>query len=89
MVYVPYPTGGLFGISLFLVLCEAYGLRLRHVIASRFYPGREEERAAWLVHHILQRRGGFLKHLRRQMRSTNQSSTAMEKTSLIGYLAAR
>ncbi|XP_026673212.1 DC-STAMP domain-containing protein 2-like [Ceratina calcarata] len=47
---------------------EPYGLRLRHIVMSQYYPDRAKQRAAWLYNHILRTRGSFLKFARRQLR---------------------
>ncbi|XP_013388561.1 DC-STAMP domain-containing protein 2 isoform X2 [Lingula anatina] len=72
-----------------LVLLEAYGLRLRHVIVGCYYEKREKERAIWLYNHILQQRGGFLKFLRRQLRRKYEKEEAIEKISIRSRLASQ
>ncbi|XP_078000576.1 DC-STAMP domain-containing protein 2-like [Glandiceps talaboti] len=80
--------GSIYGICLFLVLTEAYGLRLRHVVASYYYPERERQRIAWLYGHIQKRRGGFLRLLRRKVRRNSKSIKPMEKIKMLDRLAA-
>ncbi|OWF53843.1 DC-STAMP domain-containing protein 2 [Mizuhopecten yessoensis] len=79
----------MFCLYLFLTLFEAYGLRLRHVIAACYYPRRERHRAVWLYNHILKTRGGFLKITRRQMKRKYLKSTETEKISIRGKLATK
>ncbi|XP_006814964.1 DC-STAMP domain-containing protein 2-like [Saccoglossus kowalevskii] len=80
--------GTIYGIALFLVLTEAYGLRLRRVVAAYYYPQRERERIAWLYTHILKRRGGFLRFLRKAIRKNSKNSHPTEKVSMIDFCAA-
>ncbi len=84
-------AGIMFGTSLFLVVTEAYGLRLRHIIAGCYYPKRAQERSVWLYNQILRRRGGFLKFMRRKLRQhykTDQEEENLEKISFLGRLSA-
>ena len=67
--------------NLLLVLTEAYGLRLRHVIAGCYYPIRERERGLWLYNHILRTRGGLLKLMRRLVRRKARQDEAVEEIS--------
>ena len=70
-----------------MTIFEAYGLRLRHVVAACYYPRRERERAVWLYNHIIKMRGGFLKFARRQMRRKYSSYKEQEKISIRSRLA--
>ncbi|XP_033753894.1 DC-STAMP domain-containing protein 2-like [Pecten maximus] len=79
----------MFGVYLFLTIFEAYGLRLRHVIAACYYPRREQQRAVWLYNHILKCRGGFIKITRRQLKRKYLKNTETEKISIRGKLAAK
>ncbi|XP_022083541.1 DC-STAMP domain-containing protein 2-like [Acanthaster planci] len=82
---LPYPSqpdigtyrviGAIFIISLFLIMFEAYGLRLRRLIMSRHYPERERVRAVWLYNQILRRRGSFKKFLKRNKKTDNSQGT--------------
>jgi hypothetical protein len=75
-------TGVIFLVCLLLTIFQAYGLRLRHVIAACYYPKRERARAVWLYNHILKNRGGFLKFARRQMKRKNGQLQEEEKISI-------
>ncbi|KAJ8303057.1 hypothetical protein KUTeg_019453 [Tegillarca granosa] len=80
--------GTLYGLCMFLVIFEAYGLRLRHIITGCYYPDRERARAVWLYNHIIKTRGGMLKYTRRQLRRTFGVTKRKEEISLRGKLAA-
>lgn len=84
-----FVTGALFLVSFLLVIFESYGLRLRHVIASCYYPRRSRERAVWLYNHILKCRGGYVKFMRRQMRRKYYDDREVEKISIRGRLIAQ
>lgn len=75
-------------ICIFLVLFESYGLRIRHIVAGCYYPVREKERAVWLYNHILRRRGGFVKFLRRKLRDKSENEAESKKVSVLQRLAA-
>ncbi|OQV13042.1 DC-STAMP domain-containing protein 2 [Hypsibius exemplaris] len=83
----------LLGLVLALILLEAYGLRVRHVICSWFTPNREKERAVWLYNSILRQRGGIMKLMRRRLREKYGTQklqlSKAEQTSLVEYLATR
>ncbi|XP_001604108.3 DC-STAMP domain-containing protein 2-like isoform X2 [Nasonia vitripennis] len=51
-----------------MALFEPYGLRLRQIVLSSYYPDRAKQRAVWLYNHIIRSRGSFLKYARRQLR---------------------
>ncbi|XP_046552587.1 DC-STAMP domain-containing protein 2-like [Haliotis rubra] len=79
----------IYGVCFFLSVSEAYALRLRHVIAACYHPGREEQRAVWLYNHILKTRGGFLKFARRQIRRKYMQDQDVQKASFRSRLAAQ
>ncbi|CAL1680219.1 unnamed protein product [Lasius platythorax] len=58
----------LIGFCWIMAIFEPYGLRLRHVVMSKYHPERAKQRAAWLYNHIIRSRGSFLKFARRQLR---------------------
>nr|XP_037278203.1 DC-STAMP domain-containing protein 2-like [Rhipicephalus microplus] len=72
----PYPPdvdmyqwiGVVYLLGVVLIVGQTYGLRLRHVVASAFYPDRERARAAWLHAHLLSLRTGWLTGARRALR---------------------
>ena len=74
---------------LLMVVLEAYLLRVRHVIASVYYPLRENQRAAWLYSHILRRRGFLLQSTRREAKKNFKTFKEAEKTTLLQRLTAR
>ncbi|KAL5019782.1 hypothetical protein ScPMuIL_002674 [Solemya velum] len=81
--------GVIFLICFLLTTFEAYGLRLRHIIAGCYYPQRERQRAVWLYNHILKNRGSFLKDTRRQIRRKYLGYKEEKTISLKSKLAAR
>ncbi|XP_052098978.1 DC-STAMP domain-containing protein 2-like [Mytilus californianus] len=81
--------GCIFGLCVFLVMFEAYGLRLRHIICGCFFPKREGARGVWLYNHMLKTRGGFLKFERRKIRREYNTSCSRQKASIKGKLAAK
>ncbi|XP_033606754.1 DC-STAMP domain-containing protein 2 [Cryptotermes secundus] len=74
-----------------LTILEPYGLRLKHVVMSYYYPERARQRAVWLYNNILRSRGGFLKFIRRQLRRKFGKSKdgVIEKVSLMDRLRAK
>ncbi|XP_071104714.1 DC-STAMP domain-containing protein 2-like [Haliotis cracherodii] len=79
----------IYSVCFFMSVFEAYALRLRHVIAACYHPGREEQRAVWLYNHILKTRGGFLKFARRQIRRKYMKDQDVQKASIRSRLAAQ
>ncbi|XP_058794429.1 DC-STAMP domain-containing protein 2-like [Phymastichus coffea] len=65
-----------------MALFEPYGLRLRHVVLSQYYPDRAKQRAVWLYNHIMRSRGSFLKYARRQLRRSFGLSRGVERVTL-------
>ncbi|XP_071942429.1 DC-STAMP domain-containing protein 2-like [Antedon mediterranea] len=78
-----------FACTLIMVVTEAYGLRLRRVVTSWYYPQRERQRVVWLYNSILKKRGGFLKYLRKQMKAKFDPTADIEKISIVDRIAAR
>lgn len=76
-----------------LTITESYGLRLRNIVMSHYFPERARERAVWLYNHILRSRGGFLKFARRQLRrrfqGKGEKDEKIEKISIFQRLKAR
>ncbi|XP_064624473.1 DC-STAMP domain-containing protein 2-like [Lineus longissimus] len=77
--YLYKTVGVLYAVCLFLCLTEAYGLRLRHLICGCYYQRRDKERSVWLYNHILRKRGGFLKFLRRRLRHKTGNEEGLEE----------
>ncbi|XP_059165100.1 DC-STAMP domain-containing protein 2-like [Physella acuta] len=87
--FTAYKTiAGIMCICFFLTLFEAYGLRLRHVVAACYYPVREKARAVWLYNHIMLRRDGFLVTMRRQLQRKWKNEKGIEKLSILSSLEA-
>lgn len=76
-----------------LSMFEPYGLRLRQVVMSKFYPVRARERAVWLYNNILRKRSSFVKIARRQLRrkfvKDKEGTDAMETFGYLDYLRAK
>ncbi|XP_064603245.1 DC-STAMP domain-containing protein 2-like [Liolophura sinensis] len=51
-----YTLASLYLLTLLLVILQSYGLRIRHCIASLFYPEREKERVLYLRDAIFRKR---------------------------------
>ncbi|XP_071787976.1 DC-STAMP domain-containing protein 2-like [Asterias amurensis] len=83
-----YMIIAIFIVCLFLVIFEAYGLRLRRYIMSKHYPERERVRAVWLYNHILRRRGGFKKFLSKNKKKDGQGG-ADDDVNFFSQLASR
>lgn len=84
-----YSIGFLFLACFLMTVFQAYGLRLRHIIAACYYPKREQSRAIWLYNHILNNRGGFLKFARRQMKRKSGTLREVEKISIRSRLTSQ
>ncbi|XP_025077532.1 DC-STAMP domain-containing protein 2-like isoform X2 [Pomacea canaliculata] len=72
----------LYVLTLVMAMLEAYGLRLRRVVAACYYPARERQRAVWLYNTILLTRGAFFKFTRRQLRRKFKNDTEIQKLSV-------
>ncbi|XP_033624688.1 DC-STAMP domain-containing protein 2-like [Asterias rubens] len=83
-----YMITAIFIVCLFMVIFEAYGLRLRRYIMSKHYPERERVRAVWLYNHILRRRGGFKKFLSKNKKKDGQGD-ADDGVNFFSQLASR
>lgn len=78
--------GGLIFISWFMLFLEPFGLRLRSVIMSNYYPEKSSERTVWLYHQILRKRSSLMNFAkskaRKQITKTgafrNETMTCME-----------
>lgn len=68
----------LYVLTLVMAMLEAYGLRLRRVVAAYYYPARERQRAVWLYNTILLTRGAFFKFTRRQLRRKFKNDTEIQ-----------
>ncbi|ESP05583.1 hypothetical protein LOTGIDRAFT_103236 [Lottia gigantea] len=66
---------------------EAYGLRLRHIIAGCYYPKRDHARAIWLYNRILKMRGKLKYKMARMMKHKYQGVKSTETTSLKARIA--
>ena len=47
-----------------IILCDAYALRLRHMIAGFMYRRREKKRIIFLYSDLMRRRKNHLAHVR-------------------------
>nr|XP_042908328.1 DC-STAMP domain-containing protein 2 [Parasteatoda tepidariorum] len=81
--------GFLYILCVLMVFTESYGLRLRHIICSLFYPEREKLRTVWLYNKILRSRGGIRKYLRRKLRRKFYGDDTTEQVSLVWRLINR
>lgn len=77
---------GTFAALWVLMLFEAYGLRLRRLVASGFYRKREKVRVLYMYNDMLKKRRGFLKHMRRHIRKQVRKNNVLVKTSLINSI---
>ncbi|KAI1285232.1 DC-STAMP domain-containing protein 2 [Halotydeus destructor] len=74
-------------ITFISVITEAYTLRLRHKSCDFYFPRKAKVRAAWLYNQVIQRRGTFLRFLKRQVDNTI-GYQAVEKVSVLDRLGA-
>ncbi|XP_033755475.1 E3 ubiquitin-protein ligase DCST1-like [Pecten maximus] len=77
---------GTFGTIWVLMLFEAYGLRLRRLVASFFYRKREKKRILYLYNDMLKKRRGFLRHMRHHIRKQVKKKNLLVKISLTSSL---
>ncbi|XP_075922964.1 DC-STAMP domain-containing protein 2 isoform X2 [Petromyzon marinus] len=63
-----FHIGAMFGLALFVTVFQVYGMRLRRLVCSNYYPVRERERILFLYNKILCRRPGQLKSMWRAIR---------------------
>ncbi|XP_060080290.1 E3 ubiquitin-protein ligase DCST1-like [Ylistrum balloti] len=69
-----------------LFVFEAYGLRLRRLVASTFYRSREKKRILYLYNDMLKKRRGFLRHMRHHIRRQVKKKRLLVKSSLTSSL---
>ncbi|XP_059153716.1 E3 ubiquitin-protein ligase DCST1-like [Physella acuta] len=70
-------------IILIFIYFEAFGLRLRRVIASFYYRKREKKRVLFLYNEMFRKRLGFLKHMRKRVRKQIKERELQNKIGLI------
>ncbi|OWF54551.1 DC-STAMP domain-containing protein 1-like [Mizuhopecten yessoensis] len=73
---------GTFGVLWVLMLFEAYGLRLRRLVASGFYRSREKKRVLYQYNDMLKKRRGFLRHMRHHIRKQVKKKNLLVKSGL-------
>ncbi|KAL3876418.1 hypothetical protein ACJMK2_034267 [Sinanodonta woodiana] len=78
-VYYMY-VFGIYGIMWILAFLEAYGLRLRRLIASFFYRKREKRRLLYHYNNMLKRRKGYLRFMRRKIKRKAKKEELRQKT---------
>uniref|UniRef100_A0A1B0BRA2 Dendritic cell-specific transmembrane protein-like domain-containing protein n=1 Tax=Glossina palpalis gambiensis TaxID=67801 RepID=A0A1B0BRA2_9MUSC len=71
------------------LLCQPYGLRLRHAIMRLYYPDVARERAVWLYDKILLNRMTFFKLARRKARLLFVSDKTVDDFSWMDWIRAR
>uniref|UniRef100_A0A1A9X0W4 Uncharacterized protein n=1 Tax=Glossina brevipalpis TaxID=37001 RepID=A0A1A9X0W4_9MUSC len=71
------------------LLCQPYGLRLRHAIMRLYYPDVARERAVWLYDKILLNRLTFFKLARRKARLLFVSDKTVDDFSWMDWIRAR
>ncbi len=71
------------------IFTEAYGLRLRHIVAGFFYPNRIPVRAVWLYNNILCQRGDFVQFMRRQLKRKAFGDQSEEQISVLDRICAQ
>ncbi|XP_072174328.1 E3 ubiquitin-protein ligase DCST1-like [Diadema setosum] len=69
-----------------LLYFQAYGLRIRRVICSFFYPKREKKRILFLYNEHLKRRTGFLKQARRKARRAVKEGNLLKEIGILAEL---
>jgi hypothetical protein len=82
-------TGGVYAACFILILTEAYGLRLRHVIVGCYYPQRAKQRAAVLYSTLMAGRRSFLPKFADILARNHEAQCVEQKISFIEYLSAR
>ena len=76
-------------IAIFMVLFQAYALRLRRRIAAYFYPERELERLYFIYTDTLRKRQTLFKFLKDAIKQKKKENDLTQKVSLRIYLADR
>lgn len=69
----------LLGILLLIILLQAFILRLRRLISSRFYPRRERKRIAYLYYKLLEERKTFYKSVIESMNNFSEESEMLNR----------
>lgn len=69
----------LLGILLLIILLQAFILRLRRVISSRFYPRRERKRIAYLYYKLLEERKTFYKSVIESMNNFSEENEMLNR----------
>lgn len=67
----------LLGVLLLIILLQAFILRLRRLIASRFYPRRERKRIAYLYYKLLEERKMFYKSVIEKMNNFSEENETL------------
>ncbi|XP_077996715.1 E3 ubiquitin-protein ligase DCST1-like [Glandiceps talaboti] len=81
-----YMIFGGWGIVWILFYVQAFGLRLRRVICSYFYPKREKKRILYLYNDCLRKRVGFLKHMQKHVQRLAREEKLMADISILTSL---
>lgn len=69
----------LLGVLLLIILLQALILRLRRLIASRFYPRRERKRIAYLYYKLLEERKMFYKSVIEKMNNFSEKNETLNR----------
>ena len=69
----------LLGILLLIILLQAFILRLRRLISSRFYPRRERKRIAYLYYKLLEERKTFYKSVIESMNNFSEETEMLNR----------
>ncbi|XP_022792818.1 DC-STAMP domain-containing protein 2-like [Stylophora pistillata] len=69
----------LLGVLLLIIILQAFILRLRRLIASRFYPRRERKRIAYLYYKLLEERKLFYKSVIENMNNFSEENETLNK----------
>lgn len=69
----------LLGILLLIILLQAFILRLRRLISSRFYPRRERKRIAYLYYKLLEERKMFYKSVIENMNNFSDETEMLNR----------
>ena len=69
----------LLGVLLLIILLQAFILRLRRLISSRFYPRRERKRIAYLYYKLLEERKTFYKSVIESMNNFSEETEMLNR----------
>ena len=69
----------LLGVLLLIILIQAFVLRLRRLISSRFYPRRERKRIAYLYYKLLEERKNFYKSVIENMNNFSEETEMLNR----------